>query len=508
MTALKRRASLTSLSIVAACATACAAPPPVPMEHLVLGALEGPGATLAFVTPERPALSDEQVAAAARAELAQTLGPHADGLDVDFHEGRLTLSGTLRSLAVHDAALQTVAKLRNVTAVDDDVKLDIPTVEDATIREGVERQLRNAAAIDPLELDVAVDQGIVTLDGRVHSAPEERLAVELARRVRGVRKVDDQIVYEPEPRSDSEIADDVRSVLSNDLFLGNDDVSVNVDDGRVTLSGKVRTLAERRRAEELAWVDGVENVHAGGIEVSFEGTPRYQRRAPHDLDDTRAAAAVERSLAFVPTIPLRAIHVRVRDGRVVLTGVVSRYEAKEAAEDAARQTRIGTIVDNRIEVHPESEFTDAYLASAIRDALVDEPTVNADDVSVEVIGGEATLRGTVDSVVEREAAHHAAAAVSGVTEVDDELATKHYFEPNLTTPDARIARAVENALLRDPWVSGAHMIVSVQDGHVYLSGVVGDELSRRRAVEDSHDAGADAVTSQLVVAEGGTETGS
>lgn len=498
MTDLKRCA-FTSLSLSAVLAAGCAAPPPVPMSHLVVGDLEGPEATVAFVTAERAEPSDAEVAVLAHAELARMLGPHARELKVAFADGQLTLDGPVDSLAVHDAALEVAARLRDVSVIVDEIDVNVPDVSDASIRQGLAVRLRRSPATERLDIDVTVKDGEVTLRGRVDSAQEQRLAVALARRVRGVSAVRNQIVFEPKPRSDAEITADVAAALRDDLFLGDDPIDVTVDDGRVTLSGSTGSLSERQRAEAIAWLSGVKDVHVGGIEVRFDGPAPHIRRAPVPMGDEEAQRAIVRTLAYDPIIPQRDIDVRVHDGRVVLTGVVPRYDVKRAAEEAARRNRIGEVIDNRIEVRPESRFTDDYLETALGEALAEEPVVDANDVSVEIIGGVATLRGTLDSVLERRAALQAASEVAGVTEVRDELQTKHYFEPSLTTPDARIARSVETALLTDPWISGAHLVISVDDGHVFLSGVVDDELSRRRAIEDAHDAGAEAVVPRLAV---------
>jgi osmotically-inducible protein OsmY len=62
-------------------------------------------------------------------------------------------------------------------------------------------------------------------------------------------------------RSDARISEDVHDRLTEDSWLDASDVEVNVRDGEVTLSGRVRTREDKRRAEDLAErVSGVTHV--------------------------------------------------------------------------------------------------------------------------------------------------------------------------------------------------------------------------------------------------------
>jgi osmotically-inducible protein OsmY len=499
MNANRRLAITTSLTAVALTAAGCASPPE-PLTHLVVGNIDGPEASVAFVTATPRRLDDSEMANLAKSEIRRAIGPHADALEVSYEDGTLTLRGELRSLALQDAALAAAARLRNVETIADGITLDIPNVDDALITKRIEKRLAATPGSEPWDVGVEVDDGEVILRGRVDSMQEQRLAIEMARLTTGVRSVDNEMFYEPTPRNDEEIAEDVEMALRFDLFLSHDPISVDVDDGRVTLSGDVRSLAERQRAAELAWVAGVKDVHAKAIKVHFDGPRPGFRRVPVPMPDQGAAKAIELSLSFDPRVPTKSVNVRVEDGTVVLTGVVSSYAAKQAAEDAASQSRVAAVVDNRIEVEPQKHFEDAYLTQAVQEALADESIVDATDVSVEVVGGEATLRGELDSVAERKAAVRAASEVAGITEVADELETKQFFAPGLRTPDRSIARAVETALLNDPLVSGANLVVTVDDDVITLTGIVDGELARRRAIEDAHDTGARAVHDRLIVA--------
>lgn len=142
----------------------------------------------------------------------------------------------------------------------------------------------------PGVIEVDVDDGAVTLDGRVPGLDHKRLAGVLAWWVPGSRDVINGIGVEPpEDDNDGSLVDAVRIVLEKDPLVPARQVGVHARDCVVTLTGLVSDAAEREMAEMDAWyvfaVDRVEN----HIEVSRETWPE---REPLDLG--RALADAER----------------------------------------------------------------------------------------------------------------------------------------------------------------------------------------------------------------------
>jgi hyperosmotically inducible protein len=63
------------------------------------------------------------------------------------------------------------------------------TIDDATITTRVKTALLNDTVLDATKIDVDTSAGVVTLKGVVTSKEEEAKAIELTRRVAGVRDV-------------------------------------------------------------------------------------------------------------------------------------------------------------------------------------------------------------------------------------------------------------------------------------------------------------------------------
>jgi len=64
---------------------------------------------------------------------------------------------------------------------------------DETIRQAIESELRWMPVVDPGNVDVRVEDGVVTLAGHVVDASARQAVDQLARRVLGVRSVANQI---------------------------------------------------------------------------------------------------------------------------------------------------------------------------------------------------------------------------------------------------------------------------------------------------------------------------
>jgi osmotically-inducible protein OsmY len=210
---------------------------------------------------------------------------HGHPIAVRFADGELTIEGEVENVAAKKLALKRVAAVPGVSSIVD--RLHVVPAErmgDNAIRQAVLRSYLAEAELAALALQevrkgrtesvrfspidtagvivVAVADGVVTLNGRVHGLAEKRLAEVLAWWVPGSRDVVNDIVVDPpEEDSDDAIAEAVRLVLEMDPFVNADQIRIGVRRAVVTLEGLVPKSAERDMAEYDAWyVFGVEGV--------------------------------------------------------------------------------------------------------------------------------------------------------------------------------------------------------------------------------------------------------
>jgi len=106
------------------------------------------------------------------------------------------------------------------------------------------------------------------------------------------------------------------------------DIGVTADNGIVTLSGHVRTYAEKEAAEKVVRrVRGVRGI-AAEIEVRIFGAK--------ETDDDDIARRAVKMLDWNVSVPKDAVQVRVLKGWVTLRGKVEWQYQKNAAFDAVR----------------------------------------------------------------------------------------------------------------------------------------------------------------------------
>ena len=135
------------------------------------------------------------------------------------------------------------------------------------------RYARDPRIQHPAEVAVSERSGTVTLRGTVRSLHQRRVAVDIAKSVRGVRAVEDQLSVDPRDHwRDDEIRGAALQALMSSSDVPADLIDVQVADGWLTLRGQLKHQNESNAAFEavsrLPGVGGVTNkiqvVTAGG----------------------------------------------------------------------------------------------------------------------------------------------------------------------------------------------------------------------------------------------------
>jgi osmotically-inducible protein OsmY len=183
----------------------------------------------------------------------------------------IVLGFTVALPATSAAQAQTTPHPAPVVAADHD------DAEEA-IEDRIEFRLETHDVTRKYDIDVEVENGVVTLTGEVATERQKTQALELAK-VEGVTRIEDRI--EVDVDADRTLADRAKQGLNkagekitdawittkvNWFFVGEDvldgsDIDVDTKDNVVTLKGTVRSEAARARAKALAErTDGVKSV--------------------------------------------------------------------------------------------------------------------------------------------------------------------------------------------------------------------------------------------------------
>jgi osmotically-inducible protein OsmY len=212
--------------------------------------------------------------------------------------------------------------------------------------------------------------------------------------------------------------------------------------------------------------------------------------------DTQLQHDVLAELEYEPRVDASKIGVSAKDGVVTLTGYVSHYAEKMAAEQAAKRVYGVNAVANDMEIHvPSSRVrTDAEIAGAALNALKWDTSVPEDHVKLTVRNGWITLEGHVDWQHQREAAERAVRNLTGVHGVTNVIMVK----PHVKT--AEVKDKIEAAFKRSAEVDARRIRVDVLDGKVVLHGRVRSWTEREEAQQAAWAApGVAEVENQLTV---------
>ena len=180
----------------------------------------------------------------------------ASEIGVAVKNGIVTLSGIVDTYSKKLAAEKAAKNVAGVKAVAEDIEVKITSSlhkTDAEIAEAVLNALKWHSALQEDRIKVKVEHGWISLDGEVEWEFQKNAAKSAVENLHGVRGVSNNIRVTPIVRAE-DINRKIRAAFHRSATVDAEKIELEVVGNKVILNGKVRSYAEKKDAENAAWL--------------------------------------------------------------------------------------------------------------------------------------------------------------------------------------------------------------------------------------------------------------
>jgi osmotically-inducible protein OsmY len=496
-------------------------------------------------------ITDSGITTAVEGGLKLDKGVFPNDVDVSTSQGIVTLSGSVNNLLAKERAVMAAKSIRGVREVIDKITVMPVSRSDEDIRKDIQMALQQDPATESYQTTVSVQGAVATLTGSVGSYAEKQLATRIAKGVKGIKEVrNDVTINYMAKRTDSEIAADVKARLQWDIWINGGLINPVVKGGKVTLTGTIGSAISKSRAFDDAWVNGVTSVDDGGLKIEPQAHNGAQQKSnPAISSDSEIKQAVQAALRLDARVSVFSPDVTVEDGVVILGGSVGNLKAKTAAAQDAKNVVGVSLVENHLKVRPTGGSADAAaMEKQLKAALLWDPFLDNSTIDVAVINRVAYLSGAVDSSFQKTEAQDVASRIKGVVDVRNHLKVEPeyysisdydydyyndyyypdydygyyddygyygwpyynqspYYVSEMSGPqpylsDEQIKKNIENRFFWSPFVDRDDIKVTVDGAVATLTGTVGTWIGWGEADKDARKGGATAVLDRVTVNKG------
>jgi osmotically-inducible protein OsmY len=196
----------------------------------------------------------------------------ASEIGVAVKNGIVTLSGTVDRYAKKIAAETAAKKVNGVKAVAEDIEVKLGTSSkknDTEIAEAAIIALKWHSAMQENKIKISVENGWVTLEGDVDWEFQRNSAKYMVENLIGVVGITNNIKIKTVVAS-TDVKRKIASAFHRSATVDSEKINITLEGTKVILSGKVRSFAEKKDAENAAWLAPGVNSIENNLEIDSE----------------------------------------------------------------------------------------------------------------------------------------------------------------------------------------------------------------------------------------------
>ncbi|MCS6775998.1 MAG: BON domain-containing protein [Chloroherpetonaceae bacterium] len=152
---------------------------------------------IAVIPAPEETRNDEEIARAIREGLGWNARLAGVQIQVEVSDGQVTLRGEVPFLCLREYAGQFAGQFAGVRQVINEIEVRAAAVEAGTVKQAIEEALDRYAAREKEHIQVAFENGTVTLTGWVYHWDEKQAALRAASFAPGVQRIEDHLRINP-----------------------------------------------------------------------------------------------------------------------------------------------------------------------------------------------------------------------------------------------------------------------------------------------------------------------